>query len=140
MRKFIVEAYRRQCQALLNLQDESGLWNTLLDDKTSYLESSATANFAYGFLKGIRLGVLSAEYKASAELAIKALLSCINEDGVMDKCSYGTGMGMTLQDYLDIPICPMPYGQTLTVLAMMEWLRSENSENDETRNSFYGVF
>ena len=125
VRRFIVEAYQRQCQALLKLQDESGLWNTLLDDKTSYLESSASANFAYGFLKGIRLGVLGAEYKASAELAIQALLSCINENGVVDKCSYGTGMGMTLQDYKDIPICPMPYGQTLTVLALMEYLKED---------------
>ena len=123
VRKFIIEAYVRQCQALLKLQDESGLWNTLLDDKTSYLESSASANFAYGFLKGIRLGVLGAEYKNSAESAIKALLSCIDENGVVDKCSYGTGMGMTLQDYKDIPICPMPYGQTLTTLALMEYLK-----------------
>lgn len=124
VRKFIVEAYVRQCQALLKLQDESGLWNTLLDDKTSYLESSASANFAYGFLKGIRLGVLTADYKVSAELAIQALLSCIDANGVVDKCSYGTGMGLTLQDYKDIPICPMPYGQTLTTLALMEYLKS----------------
>ena len=123
VRKFIVEAYVRQCQALLNLQDESGLWNTLLDDKTSYLESSASANFAYGFLKGMRLGVLGEEYRESAELAIQALLACISADGVVDKCSYGTGMGMTLQDYKDIPICPMPYGQTLTTLAFMEYLK-----------------
>ena len=123
VRRFIVEAYKRQCEALLALQDESGLWNTLLDDKTSYLESSASANFAYGFLKGIRLGVLGEEYRESAERAIQALLDCISADGVVDKCSYGTGMGMTLQDYKDIPICPMPYGQTLTTLAFMEYLK-----------------
>ena len=123
VRKFILEAFHRQCRALLHLQDESGLWNTLLDDKTSYLESSASANFAYGFLKGMRLGVLGEEYRESAELAIQALLACISADGVVDKCSYGTGMGMTLQDYKDIPICPMPYGQTLTTLAFMEYLK-----------------
>lgn len=128
VRKFILEAYRRQCEALLKLQDDSGLWHTLLDDETSYLESSASANFAYGFLKGIRLGILSKNYENSANKAIKALLNCINENGVVDKCSYGTGMGMTLQDYKDIPICPMPYGQTLTVLALMEFIKTDNCD------------
>ena len=129
VKKFILEAYYRQCSALLACQDTSGLWHTLLDDENSYLESSASANFAYGFLKGVRLGLLPQEYAESANKSIQGLLDCIDANGVVDKCSYGTGMGMTLQDYLDIPICPMPYGQTLTVLAMMEWLRSENSAN-----------
>ena len=113
---------------MLKLQDDSGLWHTLLDDETSYLESSASANFAYGFLKGIRLGILSKNYENSANKAIKALLNCINKNGVVDKCSYGTGMGMTLQDYKDIPICPMPYGQTLTVLALMEFIKTDNCD------------
>ena len=123
-RKFILQAYCRQAKALLSLQDESGLWHTLLDDKSSYLESSASANFAYRFLKGVRLGVLSKDYENSANRAISALLDCVNEQGVVEKCSYGTGMGMTLQDYRDIPICPMPYGQTLTILALMEYVKS----------------
>ena len=123
VRKLILEAFHRQCKTLLYLQDKSGLWNTLLNDKTSYLESSASANFAYGFLKGIRLGILDKDYRASAELAINALLGCIDENGVVKNCSYGTGMGMTLQDYKDIPICPMPYGQTLTTLVFMEYLK-----------------
>ena len=123
VRKFILQAYYRQAGALLSLQDESGLWHTLLDDKSSYLESSASANFAYGFLKGIRLGILSKDYENSANKAIEALLGCVNVDGIVEKCSYGTGMGMTLQDYRDIPICPMPYGQTLTILALMEYVK-----------------
>ena len=123
VRKFILQAYYRQAEALLSLQDESGLWHTLLDDKSSYLESSASANFAYGFLKGIRLGILSKDYENSANKAIEALLDCVNADGIVEKCSYGTGMGMTLQDYRDIPICPMPYGQTLTILALMEYVK-----------------
>ena len=123
VRKFILQAYYRQAEALLSLQDESGLWHTLLDDKSSYLESSASANFAYGFLKGIRLGILSKDYESSANKAIEALLDCVNADGIVEKCSYGTGMGMTLQDYRDIPICPMPYGQTLTILALMEYVK-----------------
>lgn len=124
VKKSILETYRRQCETLLKLQDQSGLWHTLLDDETSYLESSASANFAYGFLKGIRLGLLPKTCADSANKAVEALLGCIDENGVVDKCSYGTGMGETLQDYKDIPICPMPYGQTLTILALMEWLRS----------------
>ncbi len=122
VRKAIVEAFVAQVNALIECQDESGLWNTLLDDKDSYLESSASANFAYGILKGIRLGLLPESYAKVANKAIEALYACVDENGVVDKCSYGTGMGLTLEDYKVIPICPMPYGQTLTIMAFMEYL------------------
>lgn len=122
VRRAIVEAFVAQVNALIECQDESGLWNTLLGDKTSYLESSASANFAYGILKGIRLGLLPESYTSVAEKTIHALYACVDENGVVDKCSYGTGMGLTLEDYRVIPICPMPYGQTLTIMAFMEYL------------------
>lgn len=122
-RRFIAEAFKRQAETLYAVQDASGLWHTLLDDDTSYLESSASANFAYGFLKGYRLGLLPREYAEKAGGTIGALLRCIDENGIVGKCSYGTGMGLSLQDYKNIPVCPMPYGQTLTVLAFIEYLK-----------------
>ena len=122
-RRFIAEAYVRQAESLRSLQDASGLWHTLLDDPSSYLESSASANFAYGFLKGIRMGLLPAPFAESAEKAVQALISCIGPDGIVQNCSYGTGMGSTLQAYREIPVCPMPYGQTLTALGLMEYIK-----------------
>lgn len=123
-KRIIVGAYKRQVETLAELQAESGLWHTLLNDETSYEESSASANFAYGIMKGIRLGLIDNKYERYAYKAIDALYGCVDENGTVDKCSYGTGMGDTFEFYKEIPICPMPYGQTLTILAFMEYIKN----------------
>ena len=55
-RRMIVNEYRRLVHALTEVQDrKSGLWHTLLDDPSSYLETSASAAFTAGIFAGIRL-------------------------------------------------------------------------------------
>lgn len=54
--RHLLATFTRQVDGLLPLQDpETGLWRTLLDDKTSYVETSATAGFVGGILMGVRL-------------------------------------------------------------------------------------
>lgn len=53
-RRFLLQVLESQIEALAQYQDDSGLWHTLLDDANSYVESSATAGFAYGILKAVR--------------------------------------------------------------------------------------
>lgn len=122
-KRMILNAYTRQIEALVKTQGESGLWHTIIDDETSYEESSASANFAYGILKGVRLGILDEKYLPYAEKAIEALYDCVDENGTVGKCSYGTSVGETAEFYKEIPICPMPYGQTLTILAFIEYAK-----------------
>lgn len=56
IRRSLISTYRRQVDTLVRLQDEkSGLRNTLIGDKTSYVESSAAAGFAAGIYMGIRM-------------------------------------------------------------------------------------
>lgn len=43
VRRHLLPLFSRQAAALRDTQDDSGRWHTLLDDKTSYLETSATA-------------------------------------------------------------------------------------------------
>jgi rhamnogalacturonyl hydrolase YesR len=55
-------------------QDVSGGWWLIMNEpypgmEGNYIESSATAMFAYAYLKGVRLGLLEAEY---TETAVKA--------------------------------------------------------------------
>ncbi|MDE1547589.1 glycoside hydrolase family 88/105 protein [Jeotgalibaca caeni] len=123
-REFLVDTLNSQVRALASMQDESGLWHTLLDDPNSYLESSATAGFAYGILKSIHKRYIGKEYEEVAEKAILGLLNEIDETGTVQKVSIGTGMGDTLDFYREIGITAMPYGQSLTVLAFAELLVS----------------
>ncbi|MDO4900976.1 glycoside hydrolase family 105 protein [Actinomyces sp.] len=125
VRRLLLETLQRQVAALAPLQDESGLWHTLLDDPDSYLEASATAGFAYGILKAVRLGHLDrADYAPIAERAVRAIVDNINDDGELMQVSFGTGMGDSLQFYRDIPRTSMPYGQAMAILCLAEYLRT----------------
>lgn len=122
LREFLVETLDRQVSKLIELQDsKSGLWHTLLDDETSYLESSATAGIAYGILKGIRRKYIDVKYQPYAIKAIKGVISYIDDKGELLNTSFGTGMGDTLQFYKDIPLTSMPYGQAMAIMALVEF-------------------
>jgi unsaturated rhamnogalacturonyl hydrolase len=125
VRWFLLSSLERQVGKLAELQSESGLWHTLLDDPSSYPETSASAGFAYGILKAVRKGLLDERYKTAALKALTAVRRQITEEGIVLGVSYGTGMGRNLQDYRDIPICPMAYGQSMALLLLVESLKHE---------------
>ena len=124
VRRFLIEVLDAQVATLTELQDDSGLWHTLLDDSCSYLEASATAGFAYGVLKAVRKGYLDARYSPVAEKAVRAVISNISDAGELQQVSFGTGMGSDLDFYRDIPLTSMPYGQAMAILCLAEYLRT----------------
>lgn len=123
-RIYLIQTLEAQIKALAELQAQSGLWHTLLDDSTSYVESSATAGFAYGILKAVHKGYIDKKYAAIANRAVVGLLKQIDEKGEVQNVSVGTGMGDTLEFYKNIGKTAMPYGQSLTVLCFTELLIS----------------
>lgn len=122
LHQFLVSTLQTQIEALMACQDVSGLWTTLLDDPNSYVESSATAGFIYGILKSIRKGYVSIEYLDAIEQSVAALIEQIDEKGEVQNVSVGTGMGPDLDFYRNIAKTAMPYGQSLSVLALTEYL------------------
>lgn len=79
----LISYARMVAEGLSERQDaESGCWYQLLqytdttinDCGQNYLESSATAMFAYSYLKGMRLGILSRDYYATAQAAYKGMI------------------------------------------------------------------
>jgi unsaturated rhamnogalacturonyl hydrolase len=120
-RKNIVATLEDQIRALIRLQDASGLWHTILDDGTSYLETSASAAIAYGMLKAVRLGIAGREVRDAAVKAVEGVISRIQADGTVAGVSHGTAVGMNRQHYLDIPLSSTAYGQGLTFLMLEEY-------------------
>ena len=113
-----------QIRALCRYQDSSGMWHTLIDDPASYVESSATCGFGYGILKAVHTGLVGLEYEQVALSALAPILSYINYDGVVSQVSYGTPMGRESKDfYKNIELKPMPYGQALAMLFLIECLQ-----------------
>jgi Predicted unsaturated glucuronyl hydrolase involved in regulation of bacterial surface properties, and related proteins len=114
-KSFLVDTLKDQVDALSPLQEPEGIWHTVLDDPSSYVESSATAGFGYGILKAVRLGLLPESYRAMGLKACEAVLARVDETGAVGQVSYGTPMGNDADFYKKIPVCPMAYGQALTV-------------------------
>jgi len=122
IKEYLLDTFRAQVDALSKLQTDEGMWCTILDNPKSYVEASATAAFAYGILKGVRKGYLDYKYYNCGIKALQAVIKRIDGDGTVNDVSYGTPVGNDEQFYLDIPICPMTYGQALTLLLLGEAL------------------
>lgn len=126
LRVHLTDTLEAQCRALKACQRESGLWSTLLDvpeSEGSYVETSASAGFAYGMLKAIRKRYIGKEYEEVALKAVKAVIANIGANGELQNTSFGTAMGHDLQHYKDIAITSMPYGQSLAIMMLGEFLR-----------------
>lgn len=126
LRLFLVSTLTAQIDALVKCQDpDSGLWHTILDDPTSYLEASASAGFAYGILKALRLRLIGKEdrYIKTANKAIEGIFKNITDKGELLQVSFGTPVFDDVEEYKMIPLTSMPYGQSLALLALTEYLR-----------------
>ncbi len=96
-----------------------------MDDESSYVEASATAGFAYGILKAVRKRYIDPKYADMAHKAVDALIAdYINEQGELINVSFGTAMGEDLDYYRNIPLTSMPYGQSMAILLLSEYLRT----------------
>lgn len=119
--KMLRETWKHQAETLIEHQENDGMWHTLIDDKTSYVEASATCGFAYGILKGAELGIAKEEWVERALFTLEAIMGYTDEAGVVHQVSYGTPMGRESKDfYKNIELMPMPYGQALAMLFFME--------------------
>ncbi|KAF7313676.1 Glycoside hydrolase family 105 protein [Mycena chlorophos] len=127
LRSFLVSSLVRQIDALVGCQDPaSGLWHTILDDPSTYLEASASAGFAYGILKALRMRLIPHEekYVNAAKNAILGVVDNITPEGELLQTSFGTPVFDNIEDYNKVKLTSMPYGQSLALLALTEHLRT----------------
>ncbi|CAH0133112.1 MULTISPECIES: glycoside hydrolase family 105 protein [unclassified Pedobacter] len=98
----IIKGYQTMMSALLAYQAPSGMWRQLIDEPSSWEESSSTGMFAYAMVVGVKKGWLNKEkYAPAARKAWLGLVSCLDENGdVKDVCE-GTNKKNDKQYYLD---------------------------------------
>lgn len=118
--QYLADTFKSHVNALKDCQRPSGLFSTLLDDKSTYEEVSGSSAMAAGILKGIKLGILDSSYKEFADKIISAICSNIDKDGTVLNVSAGTAMGMEKDFYKNIPLSPMAYGQALALIALCQ--------------------
>jgi unsaturated rhamnogalacturonyl hydrolase len=73
----IMKGYRQMMAALLQHQDDSGLWNQLIDKSDSWPETSGSAMFTFAFVTGVKEGWLDANTYGPA--ARRAWLGLVNQ-------------------------------------------------------------
>ena len=117
---FLLSTLETQAKALKKYQDADGMWHTLINDPESYKEASATAGFSYGLMKAVRKGYLDESYRAAALRGLDAIMSRIDENGLLKDVSAGTCLSDSLDYYRNIRVNAQPYGQSMALLLLME--------------------
>jgi unsaturated rhamnogalacturonyl hydrolase len=114
---------RDQLSALVRLQSDSGLWHTILDDSSSYLETSGSAGIAAALLTSGKL------YNKYSQKALEAILSQIKEDGSVMGVSAGTAVMFDADGYKQVPFKRVQgWGQGLVLAFLSLLLKIENRQ------------
>lgn len=117
MRPQILELLKAHAKGLASYQSGSGFWHQLLDRQDSYLETSATAIYAYAYARAINRGWIDAlAYAPMTLLAWNAVSTKINERGQVEGTCVGTGMAFDPAFYYFRPTSPFAahgYGPVL---------------------------
>ena len=88
--------------ALLKNQDEKGMWHQLIDDPSSWPETSCTGMFTFAIATGVKHGWLdSADYKACAKKAWIALAGYVDENANVKEVCEGTNKKFEKDYYLN---------------------------------------
>ena len=92
-RPAIIELLQQHIVSLAKLQSGDGFWHQLLDRNDSYMETSATAIYAYCIAHAINEGWIDGmAFGPVAQLAWEAVTTQINENGAVEGVCVGTGM------------------------------------------------
>ena len=119
-------ALARQLNAIARLQDESGLWHTVIDRPDSYLEASSAAGFALALGRALRtrLAGLDREPTASAySRALDAICAKINAIGEFTGVSQQTPPG-DFELYNSIEIGTGPFATGVCMMALSEAIKT----------------
>lgn len=98
----IMEGYKKMMEGLLRYQIYDGMWGQLIDNMSSWRETSGTAMFTYAMITGVKNGWLDkVKYGTAARKAWLSLLTYLDEDYNLSNVCEGTGERNDYQYYLD---------------------------------------
>lgn len=104
-RQFVIDQLKAHAKGLASFQSGMGFWHQLLDRTDSYLETSATAIYAYCIARAINKGWLDAKtYGPMCLLAWNAVSTKVNDKGQVEGTCVGTGMAFDPAFYYYRPV------------------------------------
>lgn len=110
-------------RSLAQYQSPEGTWHQLIDKTESYLETSASAMYVYGYAHAINKGWLDrTAYQDIARAGWNGVAKQVNEKGQVENTCVGTGLGWTNTFYESRPVSVFAshgYGPVLLAAAEM---------------------
>ena len=110
-------------QGIAPYQAPDGRWHQLIDKTESYLETSASAMFVYGYAHAINQGWIDrTAYQDIARAGWRGVMSQVNAQGQVENTCVGTGLGWTNTFYEGRPVSVYAahgYGPVLLAAAEM---------------------
>lgn len=101
----VLKQLQAHVKGLSKYQDGTGFWHQLIDRNDTYLETSATAIYAYAIARAINRGFIDKyAYAPVAMLAWNAVATKVNDKGQVEGTCVGTGMGFDPAFYYYRPI------------------------------------
>ena len=121
----VLEILRAHLHGLASYQAGEGLWHQLLDRNDSYLETSASAMYAFAMTRAINRGWVSpVAYGPAAQLAWNAVSTKVNALGQVEDTCVGTGLAFDPAYYYHRPKSPYAqHGYGPVLLAGAEMIR-----------------
>ena len=110
--------FKNHAFALFGVQNSEGMFNTVLTEKDSYIEVSASAGIACGIKMGVNSGYLPAELTDVYEKVMKKFPDYVDQDGSVTNVSSGTAVMPSIAAYNTIPLTTTLYGQCLSILML----------------------
>ncbi|MEO7534307.1 MAG: glycoside hydrolase family 88 protein [Ferruginibacter sp.] len=129
-RAFVLQQFKAHIKGLAAYQSDKGFWHQLLDRNDSYLETSATAIYAYCIAHACNKGWISpVTYAPMAMLAWNAVATKINDKGQVEGTCVGTGMAFDPAFYYHRPVnvfAAHSYGPVILAAAEMYRMMEKN--------------
>lgn len=103
LRPQLIAILKKQVEGLKPLQAASGMWRQVLDKPELWEETSSTAMFAYGIARAVHRGWLPASDMGIARHAFAGVAQNVTAEGVVRNTCAGTGIGTSLDFYINRP-------------------------------------
>ncbi len=101
----VLQQLQAHVKGLASYQDGTGFWHQLLDRTDTYLETSATAIYAYSIARAVNRGFIDKlAYAPMAILAWNAVATKVNDKGQVEGTCVGTGMAFDPAFYYYRPV------------------------------------
>lgn len=122
-------------QGIAQYQSPDGRWHQLIDKTESYLETSASAMFVYGYAHAINKGWLDrTAFQDIAKAGWKGVASQVNATGQVENTCVGTGLGWTNTFYENRPVSVYAaHGYGPVILAAAEMLKLYKEPQNDMR-------